>query len=183
VCIGRLFIGNSSNSGLFCTCCRYRLTLATVTLGRFILWVVFVFGGVACFCFFFFVFFLFVLLFQMIGACQSFGGVFVVFVVVVLVVNSSSMSNVPNGIGTSSSSFPVLPVVVVRGDARFCFFFFLLVLLFEMTGTCRSFGCMCVVSVSVFSVGRIFVFVGGLAVGGVAVVILPCFCCFLLSRF
>mmetsp|Transcript_7992 Transcript_7992/g.8571 ORF Transcript_7992/g.8571 Transcript_7992/m.8571 type:complete len:237 (-) Transcript_7992:81-791(-) len=88
------------------------------------------------------------------------------------------MSNVPGGIGTSSSSFPVLPVVIVRGDA--CFFF-LLVVLFEMTGTCRSFGCMCVVSV--FSVGRIFVFVGGLAVGGVTVVILPCFCCFFLSCF
>ena len=80
-----LFIGNSSNSGLFCTCCRYRLTSSTVTIGRFISWVVFVFvfGGDACFCFCFF-FFLFVLLFAMTGGiCRSVGGVCGLFVAVI----------------------------------------------------------------------------------------------------
>ena len=58
----------------------------------------------------------------------------------------------------------------------FFFFFFLFVLLFEMTvGTYRSFGGVCVLFVVV--VGRIFVFVGGLSIGGVALVILPCLCC------
>ena len=88
-----LFIGNSSNSGLFSTCCKYRLTSSTVTLGRFISWVVFcgvldfvldlgfggdlVFGGDACFFFFFF----FVLLFEMTGiTCRSVGGVCLFFV-------------------------------------------------------------------------------------------------------
>ena len=39
-------------------------------------------------------------------------------------------------------------------------------------GTCQSFGGVIVLFIVV--VGRIFVFVGGLAIGGVAMVILPC---------
>ena len=96
---------------------RYQLTLSTSTIGCFILWIVFVFGGdlvfggVACCCFF--------------------------------------------------------------------FFFFVFVLLFEMAGsTCRSVGDVCV-----FFVFGLVVFVGVISIGGVAVVIVPCFCCFFLSCF
>ena len=53
---------------------------------------------------------------------------------------------------------------------------------------CRVLVCVCVcvcvcVQCSVFSVGRIFLYVGGLVIEGVAVVILPCFCCFFLFCF
>ena len=118
-------------------------------------------GGVLIFVFF-------VLLFAMTGFCRLFGCVCVVFVFVFVF----NVGQVFVFVGGSAIGF-----WAVGGIAFFCIFFFLLVVLFEMTGTFQSFGCVCIVFVFVFGVGQIFLYVFGLTIGGVVVVILSRFCC------